>query len=1571
MKKIFLLLSALVMTVTAAMAATTTFDFTGSDNVYGLTRFTSAATATYEPSLSVSDDGVDLTFSNDVGGCALMDAHTASYPNRTGLLIKNKGNSKIEIKVPGAKITRIYISMYTTGGANFNMKATYGGKTVDVNLDGDAPSGAAMHNWIWTDAENDTDVVDFTFDPYFATFDMANYYRYVHKVEVTYTKDLGGKEESDLSFSAASAEGIVGETFTAPTLNNPHSLPIVWSSSKETVATVDASGNVTLIGGGKTVIKATTEGNDSYVGGSAQYEITSIGLANNILELVANAPEVGQQVKVNFPVTVAFCSGANAYVFDAENHSTCINNPKNEEGSTGTEKTDIYKVGDVIPAGWIATNSNPYELVWRGIPEESTEKVEVVYPIVDSINYETDGSRVVVVENVVFTTSTPEGNEQGTININGTGYRFEDTFGVGSQPAGTYNVTLIVKHGRINWLAPINFEVPEITAPASSELKVSVTGEGTVEFNEGEESWYVNTVTPEDNATVTVEIPTGFDNFIYMDASGMIDNDPVLSLQADDEDAWEDTANLIPAGFVLGNQIEVAADAKPHNYGLYLVKGDKAYMMGGYNILVTATKKTEGPVIKTVTFDFVNENYGMTVNSAFKAEAKMCENEGVTLTNGSVTTTKLQAAGLYVANYPAYISVSSNVGPVTEVVITDTKNVEWKITYDNGVAKVQNYDDWNATNIKTMTVKYEDDGLEAAGIAFPAATLTLTNGVGELEGLVLENPNNLPVTYTSSNPDVIVNENGGISLAEGVKGATATITATFEGNDTYRKANASYALTVVASVNSINELKEYANANDIKAYVNFESVTVFRNGNFTYIQSLDGTQFTEIYQSTTYNPGDVIPMGWTATATKNSNGFMQYKMSNMPESTETKEPVVETVTAVTTEDATKVVILKDVEITDEVLAKMPNGTAGSAYNVTAGGTTYNVYNQFKVNKVEEAGNYDMKCSVMVYSNAVRLYPIEFTKATVAPEPVSGTATFDFVNEDYGLVRGGSDFIENGTKIASGDVNLAFTHSSGNGMRLWTDGSMRIYKGENTMSLSVDGAQITKVTMSSKQNLGTVTIDGTTVEFGSDKLYVWEGAAETVNVNIVSTATVNLYDVTVEYAALVPGKEPAGISFESAVYTTGDNQKYFTAATLNNPNKLPVIWTSSDETVASVAADGLVTILSTGKTTITAITAETDEFIAGKASYELNVVPGASTVPQMLAKAPAKGDQVLMNGDLYVTYVNGSYVYVFDGDDATLLYGANNYVTGDVIPGGWVATNAVYNNELQEWTGQFPAANGNMAQYLNYPDVQGVTEADINRVVTVPNVEFKENTPEKNGSVDIKLPDGSTIALYNKFDIASVAAGTYDVVAAVTIYNGALQLYPIEYDEVAAGGDPVFPESFVITHNGSDEDITITQGQGMFEYEIRVRGAVSSDNFVMNIAVPEGWTTFLFDATDVDISSDQSGDISLMRRAKAIDFYPVDGYLSYGYELGNVISYKADDVQTNVYGYIVKDDQFDMANALLVDIKVKKDETVGVEAIEAAEDGARYFTMDGVEVKNPAEGIYIKVVDGKAEKVVIK
>lgn len=74
---------------------------------------------------------------------------------------------------------------------------------------------------------------------------------------------------------------------------------------------------------------------------------------------------------------------------------------------------------------------------------------------------------------------------------------------------------------------------------------------------------------------------------------------------------------------------------------------------------------------------------------------------------------------------------------------------------------------------------------------------------------------------------------------------------------------------------------------------------------------------------------------------------------------------------------------------------------------------------------------------------------------------------------------------------------------------------------------------------------------------------------------------------------------------SCTVTYGEEDSYVFPS-LNNPNNLDVSYASSNVNVATVAADGSVTILAQGETAISASTEATDAFLAGRVSYTLTV-----------------------------------------------------------------------------------------------------------------------------------------------------------------------------------------------------------------------------------------------------------------------------------------------------------------------------------------------------------------------------
>lgn len=109
--------------------------------------------------------------------------------------------------------------------------------------------------------------------------------QYLLPASASYTLTVN-KRPAGLAFSAESYEAALGLTTDdlLPKLQNPHSLTVTYASSNTDIAEVAADGTVTLKAIGEADITATTEGSDTEDGGSASYH------------LIVNAPTSGLSV---------------------------------------------------------------------------------------------------------------------------------------------------------------------------------------------------------------------------------------------------------------------------------------------------------------------------------------------------------------------------------------------------------------------------------------------------------------------------------------------------------------------------------------------------------------------------------------------------------------------------------------------------------------------------------------------------------------------------------------------------------------------------------------------------------------------------------------------------------------------------------------------------------------------------------------------------------------------------------------------------------------------------------------------------------------------------------------------------------------------------------------------------------------------------------------------------------------------------------------------------------------------------------------------------------------------------
>ena len=153
----------------------------------------------------------------------------------------------------------------------------------------------------------------------------------------------------------------------------------------------------------------------------------------------------------------------------------------------------------------------------------------------------------------------------------------------------------------------------------------------------------------------------------------------------------------------------------------------------------------------------------------------------------------------------------------------------------------------------------------------------------------------------------------------------------------------------------------------------------------------------------------------------------------------------------------------------------------------------------------------------------------------------------------------------------------------------------------------------------KENLTAVTtLDGSAVQVArrAGGITISEGTQLTISgdgtaaAGAPATFTFTMpedQNFNVEVTAEFQERLAAGLAWDKeTVETTFDAAEAMERPVLTNPNELSVSYTSSDESVATIDAQGEVTIVGMGATTITASSEATDVYTAGEASYTLKV-----------------------------------------------------------------------------------------------------------------------------------------------------------------------------------------------------------------------------------------------------------------------------------------------------------------------------------------------------------------------------
>ena len=452
----------------------------------------------------------------------------------------------------------------------------------------------------------------------------------------------------------------------------------------------------------------------------------------------------------------------------------------------------------------------------------------------------------------------------------------------------------------------------------------------------------------------------------------------------------------------------------------------------------------------------------------------------------------------------------------------------------------------------------------------------------------------------------------------------------------------------------------------------------------------------------------------------------------------------------------------------------------------------------------------------------------------------------------------------------------------------------------------------------------------------------------------------LTKIAINYTEVAGDKKPAGIYYSaSSVEVNANDLDKFEAPVLNNPNNLALTFTTSDENVAEVSNEGVVTLTGDeGEAVITAEFAGDDTYRAGKASYTIvvkNVPVNESTEanPYTVAKALELAKSLDSSTGIEDTYIKG---YIIEIKEVSTSFGNATYTIADAADAtegltvfrGYYLNGAKFTAEDQIKEGAEVVVFGKLINYqgntpelaqgnkiISYNYEGGDTPVELEKVNSI-NATFALEAGTKfivNYPLTVAFVHGSNILLCDR-------SGDF------------IQIYL--KDNGLAVGDRL-PREWEATYGVRNGVPQLTPANGLPEV---------SDKVTFTPAVVAA-----ADVTPAIVNHVVTVKNVVFAEATPATVENFTGIVD-EVELNFRNSYSVESVDAGIYDVTFWVNLY-KGNPSLYVISYEKSTTSGIDDIAADSADAVFYNLQGVKVANPENGFYIRVAGGQVSKVLVK